>query len=249
MNRSLKQFVSKYLPDTDHTSGIHQNRTSKASRVASAMRSLMTNATHHIHSPSENNKPSPDRDAVLAIDISDSMNEAGYGTIKIAAARKVAIKFVQTLKKHHCHHRVGIVLFNNTGCIALPLTPASESRICVSAIKPIRAGGMTNLADGLAKSLQLLSMSNATREVYVLADGADNCNGDPIKVAELLKDQGIYIDCTGIGESPASVDEVALRKIASKLSSGKAAYRFIGDKQASELVRHFENAGRGISRQ
>jgi hypothetical protein len=54
--------------------------------------------------------------------------------------------------------------------------------------------------------------------------------GHPLRTAEDLKSQGVIIDVTGVGGSPAKVDDSLLKKVASILH-GELLYRFIKDQR------------------
>ena len=78
------------------------------------------------------------------------------------------------------------------------------------------------------------------RRIIMLTDGHHNGPHDSlIKLAKCLKDSGVTIECIGIAGNPESVDELLLKKIASKDECGNPRYYFIKD--TSELVRKYES--------
>lgn len=81
--------------------------------------------------------------------------------------------------------------------------------------------------------------------IVLCTDGGHNDPAsDPVEVARKLKEQGVIIDCIGIGGSPAEVEEDTLKAIASVGPDGKPRYAFIGDKQ--KLIRKFKDLANRI---
>ena len=79
---------------------------------------------------------------------------------------------------------------------------------------------------------------NYLRRIIMLSDGEHNGGGSPETVASNLKNAGVIIDCIGIGGSPEDVDELLLKKIASRNPDGSIRYCFIGDQQ--KLLRKYK---------
>jgi hypothetical protein len=69
--------------------------------------------------------------------------------------------------------------------------------------------------------------------IVLLTDGH---GGQPLKTANELKANGVFIDVIGIGGSPSAVNEQLLRKIASTVN-GDTRYRFISSRK--DLFQHF----------
>ena len=83
-----------------------------------------------------------------------------------------------------------------------------------------------------------------TRRVVLLTDGEHNGSGDPLKIADRLKDAGVVIECVGIAGSPVDVDEKLLKRIASLDEAGEPRYCFIGD--TSSLIRKYRSMANQI---
>ncbi len=83
-----------------------------------------------------------------------------------------------------------------------------------------------------------------TRRIIMLTDGEHNGDGDPVQVAHRLKKAGVIIECIGIAGSPNEVDEVMLKRIASRDEAGKPRYCFIGD--TSSLIRKYKSMANQI---
>lgn len=82
------------------------------------------------------------------------------------------------------------------------------------------------------------------KRIIMLTDGEYNEGGSPIHVASRLKNAGVVLDCIGIGGSPNDVDEVILKKIASRNPDGSVRYCFIGDQE--ELIKKYETLAHHI---
>ena len=86
--------------------------------------------------------------------------------------------------------------------------------------------------------------SNVLRRIIMLTDGEYNSGGCPLNVALELKNEGVVIDCIGIGGSPADVDEKILKQIASRNPDGSIRYCFIGDQE--QLIRKYQSLAQHI---
>jgi hypothetical protein len=85
---------------------------------------------------------------------------------------------------------------------------------------------------------------NYIRRIILLSDGDYNEGGSPIKVARILKNKGVVIDCIGIGGSPDEVEVEKIKEVASRNSDGSLRYCFIGDQQS--LIRKYESLAHHI---
>ena len=113
---------------------------------------------------------------------------------------------------------------------------------------PPRRGWLGRLLGGaFVESLDIRSLPDndtSQKRLVMLSDGEDNGAGDPIPVADRLKEAGVIIECIGIAGSPADVDEKRLKRIASKDRNGKPRYFFIGD--TASLIRKYESMANQI---
>ncbi|MBN1360439.1 MAG: VWA domain-containing protein [Sedimentisphaerales bacterium] len=81
-----------------------------------------------------------------------------------------------------------------------------------------------------------LGPDGCVKRIVLLSDGERTQGPSPGPVAERLKAQGVIIDCIGIADR-ASVDEVALKAIASRNPDGSPRYCFVRDRQ--KLIRKY----------
>jgi VWFA-related protein len=143
-------------------------------------------------------RPTPNEDlsAVLAMDISGSMSQAG----RMDQARNAAKVFFQKLPgKADC----GLILFDHEIRMELPLGPASrpELRREINNARPL---GGTAYLDAIARAIDLLGLRGDTRRekaVVVMTDGVDlNSNCTVEEVIKLAEQRKVRVYTVGIGE-------------------------------------------------
>ncbi|RKY04114.1 MAG: hypothetical protein DRP56_10485, partial [Planctomycetota bacterium] len=86
--------------------------------------------------------------------------------------------------------------------------------------------------------------ANSLKRIILLTDGDHNQGGNPLRIANRLKNAGVVIDCIGIGGSSGDVNETLLKQIASQNPDGSARYWFIGDQE--KLIKTYETLARHI---
>lgn len=82
------------------------------------------------------------------------------------------------------------------------------------------------------------------KRIIMLTDGQHNHRSCPLGIASRLKQEGVVIDCIGIGGSPKDVDENLLKRIASENPDGSKRYCFIGEKR--QLIQRYQALARHI---
>ncbi len=154
-------------------------------------------------------------DAVLVIDVSDSMNDLG----KIDAARNAAIGFVNTMKISRAQNsdQVGVVVFNGS---AQQLSPLSRDKAALQQLlRGISADDGTSIAAGLRQGTDTVTdpqrqNTNAVRAIVLLTDGQDD-QDSVIAAANQAKSAGARLVVIGLG---TDVNAALLRSIASSPS-------------------------------
>lgn len=135
----------------------------------------------------------------LVIDKSGSMNGP-----RIQKARDAALTFVDRLRPRD---RISIVTFNQQVQTVLPSTSASKKGRIKQAIRNIRAGGSTNLNDGLIQGYKQVAshyQEEGNSKVIMLTDALTNTGTvDPRKIVKnsrvYNKGQDIGISMIGVG--------------------------------------------------
>ena len=179
---------------------------------------------------------------MFVLDSSGSMSSKDYKPSRILALKEAVKQFIQHRIAIDNKDEVGIVTFGSIAhVIFLPCALEYCRDQVLEKVGAIKTGFSTNIVDGLAKANEILLkaslLSHATERIVLLSDGGHNDGGDPVRVADELKNRGIIIECIGIGaKGDRGLHEDMLKEIASTLN-GKLLYRWIGD--SGELQKHF----------
>lgn len=168
-------------------------------------------------------KIQPARDLLLAIDLSQSMDQKDFrdpsGTMetRAAAVRRVVDEFIS----RRTGDRIGLVAF---GDAPYPLVPFTLDHKTVRAIladsRPGMAGPRTALGDSIGLAIKMFDQSKAPEKIaIVLSDGNDTASKmPPDRAADIAKDRHITLHTVGIGDPKGTgedrLDQDALRKIA-----------------------------------
>lgn len=189
-------------------------------------------------------KKEPQRDMLLALDLSQSMETKDFrtpdGTLesRIDAVRHVVSDFIAKRSED----RIGLIAF---GDAPYPLAPFTMDhalvRTMVDGLLPGIAGPRTSLGDSLGLAIRMFDRTEASEKVLILlTDGNDTASRmPPLKAAEVAKAKEITIHTVGIGDPAATgedkLDTATLQKIA---GSTGGRYFFGGDRQ--ELAAIYE---------
>jgi len=189
---------------------------------------------------------------MLAIDVSGSMALSDYRPTRLAAAKQACQRFMDEELTQQPDAAVGVTSFSDRGHVVCHLAAAGDYEADIrKAIDGLRIGGSTNTADGLLQAADgMVGVGRRGRfRIILLTDGMSNDGVAARGIAEGLKRRGIQLDIIGIGGSPAAVNEIELREMASVVD-GELRYWFIHDVDSlvhrfqSMVVRSFEAKGR-----
>jgi uncharacterized protein YegL len=178
----------------------------------------------------------------VVLDKSGSMEGDDFWPSRMEAAKKAAGVFAARRAQLSPNDRLAIIGFDTRAKVYLPWSSAGQN--VLSALSRIRAEGGTELAEGLMAALRLILQalnSSYTPRVLLLTDGH---GGEPVRLANQMKSQGILIQVIGIGGEPSDVNEEVLKAIATTDSNGFTHYWFINDSQ--NLVDQYEQLSTGI---
>ena len=182
------------------------------------------------------------RDTVVISDVSISMGGIDFYPTRLGGAIEAGIEYVNSIK--NADNRIALVSFSTYANIVLPLTSVGNREKIIKALQSLRAGGGTDIKEGLQAAVKVFSegISTSQRYVILLTDGH---GGRPLKTAMKLKEQyNAVIDVVGIGGSPDAVNESLLCKIATTDRNGFSHYRFIKD--SAGLKKHYKNLATGL---
>ncbi|MCX6147669.1 MAG: VWA domain-containing protein [Candidatus Kapabacteria bacterium] len=137
-------------------------------------------------------------DIVLAMDVSTSMLAEDLKPNRIEAAKKTAIKFVESRE----NDRIGLVIFSGESFTQCPVT--IDHSIVKNLIKNIKTGVVvdgTAIGQGLATSVSRLKDSKAKSKVIILlTDGVNNMGViSPETAADIARTFGIRVYTIGVG--------------------------------------------------
>ncbi len=181
-------------------------------------------------------KIEPQRDLMLALDLSQSMDTRDFrdpqGNIgpRVDAVKAVVADFIDKRP----NDRLGLIAFGDAPYPLVPFTmDHGTMRMMLADTLPGMAGPRTALGDAIGLSIKLFQKSQAPDKVLiVLTDGNDTASKmTPEKAAEIAKDNHIVIHTVGIGDPNATgenkLDSATLEQIA-KTTGGR---NFFGSDQ------------------
>ncbi len=137
-------------------------------------------------------------DIVLALDISGSMSAHDFNPSRFAAAKDVAIKFIN----QRSDDNIGLVVFAGESLSLMPLT--NDRAALINAVKNVEMGDLndgTAIGDGLTSALNRITSGKAkSKSIILLTDGTNNA-GDvpPSTAARIAKQKGVKVYTIGVG--------------------------------------------------
>lgn len=145
---------------------------------------------------------------VILFDRSFSMMDLLNGQPKIEIAKDA---FRELAHRFHGQSMVSVRFFaggrneqdENVNCVAselvLPMGKVIDAKAMAQMVAGIRPfGRKTNIVYALEQASQDLAAYERGK-ILLISDGAENCENDPIRLAETLASKGIEIDTIGIG--------------------------------------------------
>jgi Ca-activated chloride channel family protein len=180
-------------------------------------------------------KVEPQRDLLLALDLSQSMDTKDFPSsdggmeARVDAVRKVVADFVTKRPGD----RIGLIAFGDAPYPLVPFTMDHKTvQAVISDTLPGIAGPRTSLGDAIGLAIKMFEKTTVPEKVLiVLTDGNDTASKmPPAKAAEIAKQRKVVIHTVGIGDPKATgedkLDTTTLQKIAAA-TGGR--YFFGGD--------------------
>ncbi len=179
---------------------------------------------------------------ILLVDRSGSTDEPGQRGTRMDDIR-VSLRG-HGLQKMHIDRqdRMALVSFASDARVDCAWTRLQDPSPLLTAINALYSGGGTcfrsglELAEGLFAGLPSVPGTQVLRKVIFFTDGHNN-EGDPVPVAERLKNAGVIVQAVGFGRREKDVDVDILRRIVS-LINGQEQYWFCSS--ARELTQTFK---------
>ena len=179
-------------------------------------------------------------EAIVALDISNSMLAEDVAPCRLDRAKQVLSKMMDQM----VDDKVGLVVFAGDAFVQLPITcDYVSAKMFLNSIKPslIKTQG-TAIGQALSTSIRCFGeQSDASRAIILITDG-ENHEDDAVAVAKRAKEMGIKVLVVGIGKPEGSPIPVP------------GTHDFIKDRQGNVVVsrlnedmcREIAGAGDGI---
>jgi Ca-activated chloride channel homolog len=181
---------------------------------------------------------------VILMDASGSMKAEVSGGVKMELAKETIKKFTSELPEDA---KVSLLAYGHVGtgsdadksksCKAVddvyPLSPY-DSESFNKAMDSFKASGWTPLAGAIEKANELLSSYNKQEYkniVYIVSDGIETCDGDPIQAAKKLNESNIEAKVNIIG---FDVDDKGQKQLKQVAEAGDGEYATVRDKSDLE---------------
>lgn len=170
-------------------------------------------------------------DIVIALDISESMNNNDIAPSRFRAAQETAKEFI----RNRSQDNMGIVVFAGEALSIMPLT--NDLLALQNAVDGVKTGQLSNgtaIGDGIVSSInRVLNGQASSKSIILITDGTNN-TGDvsPSTAADIAALKGIKVYTIGVGKDGKStyvdpygfatttidtpIDEQSLQDIASK---------------------------------
>ena len=183
-------------------------------------------------------KTEPQRDLMLAIDLSQSMetkdfrDPGGAVIARIDAVRKVLSDFVT----RRPGDRIGLIAFGDAPYPLVPFTMDHPTvQTMISEALPGIAGPRTSLGDAIGLAIKMFKETTVPDKVLVvLTDGNDTASKmPPAKAAEIAKNEKITVHAVGIGNPSASGEEKLDTAILEKIAATTGGRYFFGQDQTA----------------
>ncbi len=182
-------------------------------------------------------KTEPQRDLMLALDLSQSMDTrdfrdpAGKMETRVAAVKQVVGDFVAKRQGD----RIGLIAFGDAPYPLVPFTLDNATvRSMIAGALPGMAGPRTALGDSIGLAIKMFADTKAPEKVLVLlTDGNDTASRmPPDRAADIAKQNGIVIHTVGIGDPNATGEDKLDIAGLQKISVATGGRYFFGQDQA-----------------
>jgi Ca-activated chloride channel family protein len=141
-------------------------------------------------------------EAIVALDISNSMLAEDVAPNRLDRAKQMLSKLMDNM----VNDKVGLVVFAGDAFVQLPITcDYVSAKMFLNSIKPelIKTQG-TAIGAALSTSIRCFGeQSDASRAIILITDG-ENHEDDAVAVAKRAKEEGIQVIVVGIGKPEGS---------------------------------------------
>ena len=238
--RQLEAFGDPELVETLMPNASRVRPTIKFSILMVVLALLIIAAARPQFGQSERTEKREGIEAIIALDISNSMLAEDVAPNRLDRAKQMLSKMIDQM----VNDKVGLVVFAGDAFIQLPITcDYVSAKMFLNTIKPdlIKTQG-TAIGQALNTSIRCFGeQSDASRAIILITDG-ENHEDDAVAVAKRAKEEGIKVLVVGIGKPEGSPIPVP------------GTNNFIKDRQGNvvvsklneEMCREIASSGGGI---
>ena len=244
--RQLEAFGDAQLMEQLMPNASRVRPTVKFTIVMTALAFLIVAAARPQFGQSERTEKRQGIEAVIALDISNSMLAEDVAPNRLERAKQMVGKMVDKM----VNDKVGLVVFAGDAFIQLPITcDYVSAKMFLNAIQPslIKTQG-TAIGQALSTSIRCFgatdeeaAKSGASRAIILITDG-ENHEDDAVAVAKRAKEAGIQIIVVGIGKPEGSPVPVAGTNNFMKDRQGNVVVSRLNE----DMCREIAQAGGGI---
>ncbi|MBO7457761.1 MAG: VWA domain-containing protein, partial [Paludibacteraceae bacterium] len=200
--RQLAEFGDPELMETLMPNASRVRPTVKFSIVMVALTLLIFAAARPQFGQSERTEKRQGIEAIVALDISNSMLAEDVAPNRLDRAKQMLSKLMDNM----VNDKVGLVVFAGDAFVQLPITcDYVSAKMFLNSIKPelIKTQG-TAIGQALSTSIRCFGeQSDASRAIILITDG-ENHEDDAVAVAKRAKEEGIHVLVVGIGKPEGS---------------------------------------------
>ncbi len=238
--RQLESFGDKELVEQLMPNASRVRPAVKFSIVMVALALLIIAAARPQFGQSEHKEKRQGIEAIIALDISNSMMAEDVAPNRLDRAKQMLSKLMDNM----VNDKVGLVVFAGDAFVQLPITcDYVSAKMFLNTIKPelIKTQG-TAIGQALNTSIRCFGeQSDASRAIILITDG-ENHEDDAVAVAKRAKEAGIQVLVVGIGKPEGSPIPVPGTNRFFKDRNGNV----VVSKLNEDMCREIAQAGGGI---
>ena len=208
--------------------------------VMAALAFLIIAAARPQFGQSERTEKRQGIEAIIALDISNSMLAEDVAPNRLDRAKQMLSKLMDNM----VNDKVGLVVFAGDAFVQLPITcDYVSAKMFLNSIKPelIKTQG-TAIGQALSTSIRCFGeQSDASRAIILITDG-ENHEDDAMAVAQRAKEEGIHVLVVGIGKPEGSPIPIPGTNNFMKDRQGNVVVSRLNE----EMCREIAQAGGGI---
>ena len=174
----------------------------KFSILMVALALLIFAAARPQYGQSEHTEKRQGIEAIVALDISNSMLAEDVAPNRLDRAKQMLTKLMDNM----VNDKVGLVVFAGDAFVQLPITcDYVSAKMFLNSIKPelIKTQG-TAIGSALSTSIRCFGEQSETSRAIILITDGENHEDDAVSVAQKAKEMGIQVLVVGIGKPEGS---------------------------------------------